>query len=184
MAGPNFTSDDLDDLIQHEGGGRVSKFVAECRPGYIELKTYDQLALDLDCMDYDDPTTRGVFEGIKSVVLASRWRLWARCLHRAAYYGVSGVTVLVSLSLLIDSIRGETGKTWPQVVAIFIVVALGVGLTYLLARRPAMRAIVSFDTRSASPTFWQRNRDALIVNGVVALASVLAGAIVATALGK
>ena len=173
LRGPSFESQDLADLIESESVQRVEELEIETWRWELRIRVSHKLPLELSCSDYDDPLVRGVYERVKSTVQAARLPLAARILWRVAMHGTGVLTALVSIVFIVRTL--EAKQSAAQLWWFLGVILIGAALSLLISALDPDRAMVNFAKRAESRGFWHRNGDMLIVNGIIAIVSLLLG---------
>lgn len=127
----------------------------------------------------DDPVTRGVLEEVADVLAQARAPWPLRVLGHPV---VDGAITAVSLILATAAIVGLFGRRTDLVVFAGVpAIALGL-VTGMISLGPLRHGpTIALEKREARPSFWQRNRDEILVGAVTAVVTAVVTALVTQA---
>ena len=113
--------------------------------------------------------TRGTFEKIKELLRARRRRAWL--------LAMSDLTMIILASVFMLSFFAGLflGVPWLLVTSGVVFCALLVLVVWMLKWGVRRQSIVILQNRSETPSFWERNRDPILVRVIPTLVGVIVG---------
>jgi len=183
VSNANWKADSVQELVDQEPGkGPFAQFEITSQHGaYVRLRVAGWLGAELSVSDVSDLRVSGAYTQIDGILRRSRLPLPIRIAGSElvgsaaaafAFIGVLGLFVAGIFQIIDDSDYAPDWVT-PHTVAFVLVMA---AIALFALRLVGVRSgLVYLERKEDRPSFWQRNKDQLMLSAVNTIASLLIG---------
>lgn len=118
----------------------------------------------------DDPASRGTFENVKKFLESRKQPLWW-LIHTVDWWG----GLVLGVCVVLIALAWRAGFAWPSIAALIgLAISLGC-IAFFIRHRLAKNTIIVLAYRRDAPSFWKKNRDAIIARAIPTVLGVLLG---------